>query len=240
MSSRRPDGMRDDPNLDLGKIAVSLDRGYGFHVTSVSFVPIGYDLNAAVYEVLSADGARYFLKVRFGPVDEAGLTVPRALVDHGIPNILGPLRTRSSALWHPLDDATRYSLSLYPFVRGENAMVAGMSDEQWRVFGSRLRAVHDSGLERDFADQLRVEDFALPSARVVCQLLATVDEWHSRVWPRRASPHSGVSMRRELRVSLPGRKSWVVRSRPGHSSACSATRTSTRQISSWVTTSGFT
>ena len=55
-------------------------------------------------------------------------------------------------------------------------MVTGMSDGQWRVFGSTLRAVHDSGLEHDFADQLRVEDFALPSARVVCQLLATVDE----------------------------------------------------------------
>ena len=168
--------MRDDPNLDLGKIAVSLDRGYGLRVASVSFLPLGYDLNAAVYAVLTTDGVPYFLKVRFGPVDEAGLLVPRALIDQGIPNILGPLRTRSSALCLPFDDATGYSVVLYPFVQGENAMMAGMSNEQWREFGSTLRLVHDSGLEDAFRGRLRVEDFALPSARVVRQLFAVVAE----------------------------------------------------------------
>ena len=145
-------------------------------MTSVRFLPLGYDLNAAVYEVLTADGTPYFLKIRFGPVDEPGLLVPRALIDQGVPNILGPLRTRSSALWAPLDGATGYGVMLYPFVPGENAMVVGMSDDQWREFGSTLRAVHDSALQDTFRDQLRVEDFSLPSAEVVRQLLTLVDQ----------------------------------------------------------------
>ena len=53
---------------------------------------------------------------------------------------------------------------LYPFIPGENAMVAGLSDDQWRAFGAALKWIHSSGLEARFRDVLRVEDFALPSA----------------------------------------------------------------------------
>jgi spectinomycin phosphotransferase len=168
--------MRDDPDLDLGGIAHCLEAQYGLCVASVRFLPLGYDPHASVYEVLTADSTRYFLKVRFGPVDESSLLVPWTLIDHGVPNILGPLRTRSSALWAPLDGYPGHTVVLYPFVPGENAMVTGMSDDQWREFGSTLRAVHDSGLEDSFRGQLRIEDFALPSAGVVRQLLTLVDE----------------------------------------------------------------
>jgi spectinomycin phosphotransferase len=94
--------MREDPGLDVDKIVASLEAHYGLRVTSATFLPIGYDPNAAVYEIVSRDGTAYFLKVRYGPVNETGLLVPRALIDHGIPNVLAPLRTRSSSLWCPL------------------------------------------------------------------------------------------------------------------------------------------
>jgi spectinomycin phosphotransferase len=98
--------------------------------------------------------------------------VPRALFDQGIPNVLAPVRTVTSDLWCPLtrhDDAT---VVLYPFVPGENAKIAGLSDEQWRAFGATLQAVHASGLEDDFRGHLRSEDFTLPSAAAVRRLLA--------------------------------------------------------------------
>lgn len=120
--------MREDPGLDAGTIAACLDAHYGVRAASIRYLPIGFDLNAAVYEVVAIDGASYFLKVRFGSVHEPGLLAPAALTDLGIPNILAPLRTRSAALWRPLDDNSGFSVVLYPFIRGENAMVAGMSD----------------------------------------------------------------------------------------------------------------
>jgi spectinomycin phosphotransferase len=64
---------------------------------------------------------------------------------------------------------------LYPFVRGENAMVVGLTDTQWREFGETLRAVHDSGLSERFRDQIRVETFALPSAALVRQLQGLIE-----------------------------------------------------------------
>ncbi len=168
--------MREDPGLDVDRISACLNAHYGLQIASVAFLPIGYDLNAVVYEVISCDGLAYFLKIRFGPVHEPGLLVPRALIDRGVRNVLAPLRTRSSDLWCPLDGYTGYSVVLYPFIGGENAMVAGLSDSQWREFGTTLQAVHASGLGESFRGQLRVETFALPSAALVWRLLALVDD----------------------------------------------------------------
>ena len=168
--------MRDDPGLDTARIAATLDAHYGLRVASVAFLPIGYDRNAAVYRVTADDSAAYFLKVRFGPVDEPGLLVPRALIERGVPTVLAPLRARSSALWCPLDGGDGHTAVLYPFIRGENAMVAGMSDDQWRTFGATLRQVHGSGLAADLRGLLPEETFALPSAALVRRLLAQVED----------------------------------------------------------------
>ena len=168
--------MREDPGLDVNKISACVDTHYGLRLTSVTFLPIGYDPNAAVYEVASREGTAYFLKVRFGPIHEPSLLVPRALVDLGIRNVLAPLRTRSSDLWCPLGGYPGYSIVLYPFVRGKNAMVAGLSDDQWREFGSTLRDVHASKLGERLRRRLPVETFALPSAALVRRLLTLVGE----------------------------------------------------------------
>ena len=160
--------MRDDPGLDLDAITACLDAQFDLRVSSVTFLPLGYDLNAAVYEVLADDGTVYFLKVRFGPVHEVGLLVPWALAERGIQNVLAPLQTRSAALWCACGES---SLVLYPFVIGQNAMVAGMSDDQWREFGSTLQAIHASGIAEELRGRLPVETFALPSAALVRRML---------------------------------------------------------------------
>jgi len=154
--------------LDLDTITTCLEAQYGLRVSAITFLPLGYDLNAAVYKVLAEDGTAYFLKVRFGPVQESGLLVPWALSERGIRNVLAPLQTRSSALWCSCDGS---SLVLYPFVAGQDAMVTGMSDDQWREFGSTLQAVHSSGLGEEFRGRLPVETFALPSAALVRRML---------------------------------------------------------------------
>ena len=167
--------MREDPGLDAGKIAACLEAHYGLRAASVAFLPVGYDPNAAAYEVVSWEGVAYFLKVRFGPVDWSRLVVPRALIDLGVRNVLAPLRTRSSDLWCLLDDHPGYGVVLYPFVRGENAMVAGLSDDQWREFGATLRAVHGSRFAERLRGRIPVEGFSLPSAALVRRLLAVVE-----------------------------------------------------------------
>ena len=151
--------MLEDPRLATD-LTAALRTGYGIEATGFTFVP-GYDMRSAAYDVASSDGRR-FAKVHLGPVADAPLDVPRALLDAGIANVLAPIRTLNSALWHPMGGG--HTLVLYPFVAGRSAVVAGMAVDQWRTFGATLRAVHDSGLEARFADRLPSEAFALPSA----------------------------------------------------------------------------
>jgi len=167
--------LREDPSLDEGAIAASLAAHYRLRVAAIEYLPIGFDMRAAVYRTAAVDGAEYFLKVRFGPVFEPGLRVPRALIDLGIPNILGPLRTVAGDLWAPLERSDGHSIVLYPFIHGQSAKTVGLSAEQFRTFGETLWAVHASGLEQRFQDQLRVEDFALPSAAKARRMLTMVE-----------------------------------------------------------------
>src|SRR4051794_36897672 len=167
--------MREDRGLNGNAIADCLAAHYGLAVASVTFLPIGNDFQAAVYRVLATDGTAYFLKIRFGPIFEPGLLVPRALVDLGIGNVLAPLRTTTGGLWCALDEHAGAAVVLYPFIPGQNAKLAGLSDEQWRIFGATLRAVHESGLEARCRGQLRGEDFTLPAAAVVRRQLADLD-----------------------------------------------------------------
>src|SRR4051794_30794337 len=145
--------MREDPNHDPDLMTTCIATHYGIQAATITFLPIGFDYNASVYDVTASDGTHWFVKIRTGEVAVANLQIPRALSDLGIPNILAPLPTSSGALWCSLDDADAVVI-LYPFIRGTNAKGVGLSDDQWRTFGSTLRAVHDSGLHDRFRDQL--------------------------------------------------------------------------------------
>ena len=144
------------------------------------------------------------------------MLVSLALTGLGIPNVLAPLRTRSPGLFCYLDGYDGYSLALYPFVRGESAMVAGLSDDQWREFGSTLRAVHDNELGGRLRDRLSVETFSLPSAALVHRLLALVDRTDFR-GPAAGRPatflreHAGRIRRMLARAEALGRS---LRARP--------------------------
>lgn len=172
--------MREDPGFDTDMIVAGLKAGYGLAVDGIRYLPIGFDLNATVYEVIAEGGARSFLKIRFGPVHEPGLLVPRALADLGIAQVPAPIPAVTGQLWWPRAGTPGHTAVLYPFIQGENAMVTGLTADQWREFGTTLRAVHDSGLETRIRGIVPVEDFSLPSAALVREMLAltrTAREW---------------------------------------------------------------
>lgn len=156
--------LREQPPLADSAIATCLERVYGLAITALTFLPIGYDPNAAVYRIDTQDGAAYFLKLTRNPLMPASLALPRTLIDHGISNVLAPLRTLRHELWCILEP---YHLVLYPFIDGENAMRRGMSDGQWRTFGTTLNAIHSSGLQAQFADTISHENFASPMIELV-------------------------------------------------------------------------
>lgn len=82
--------MLQKPNLPDEKILACLQAEYGLQVAQLTFLPLGADVNTAVYRAETRDGAPYFVKLRSGPFDEAVVTVPKFLSDQGIAQIIPP------------------------------------------------------------------------------------------------------------------------------------------------------
>ena len=109
--------MLEKPSLQDEKITAALQVEYGLEVARLAFLPLGADLNTAVYRVVTASGTAYFLKLRDGVFDEICVTLPRFLSDQGIAQIIAPLASNTGQLWASLDE---FKMILYPFIEGRN------------------------------------------------------------------------------------------------------------------------
>ena len=135
--------MLEPPPLPLATIASCLRAAYGLEPAAPEFLPLGYDVNTAVYRVRVPGGTSYFLKLRRGAFDEASVAVPYWLHSHGIGPLIPPLATLDGALSARLDD---YHAALYPFVEGRSGWGVELSAEQWRTLGQAVSRMHAAEL----------------------------------------------------------------------------------------------
>lgn len=166
--------MIEKPEIEDGKIIDALNQNYSIQAVRVDFLPIGNDSSAFSYRVDTRDGVSYFLKLKENLSNLAGLFVPRFLKDSGIRQVVAPLATITQELWTNLD---RFSLILYPFVAGREAMQVGMSDSQWMKFGSALKQVHSAELPPDLSQYVKRETF-IPKWSTIARELD--EQVHSR------------------------------------------------------------
>jgi spectinomycin phosphotransferase len=135
--------MLEKPDLQERLIISRLQDEYGLHVNQLTFLPIGADVNTAVFRVVTEDETAYFLKLRKGDFDEISVAVPRFLKAQGIQAIIAPLVTRAQQLWTSLDP---FKMILYPFIEGQNGYEAALSHQQWLDFGAALKGIHTAQL----------------------------------------------------------------------------------------------
>lgn len=131
--------MLEKPDLPEEKLISCLRDDYGLHITQITFLPLGNDVNTAVYRVVADDATPYFLKLRSGTFDEATVAIPQFLHDQGIAQIIVPIQTRARQLWTRVDG---FAVILSPFVVGENGFAAPLSDRQWFELGVARRGIH--------------------------------------------------------------------------------------------------
>jgi spectinomycin phosphotransferase len=136
-----------------GDIVERLRTRFGVDADAVEFLPLGYDADAWVYRIHARDGDR-FLKIRRGPVDEAGLAIPRLLASRGIRHLVAPVPTVTGTLFDPGELA----FVLFPFIEGRTGG-EGMTAPQWSELGRTMWAIHDQPVDAELASILRTEDF---------------------------------------------------------------------------------
>lgn len=134
--------MLEKPDLPDEKLIACLRDDYDVRVTEVAFLPLGYDVNTAVYQVTD-DATTYFLKLRSGDFDEATIAIPHFLHDRGISAVIPPIATCDGRLWTRMD---AYAVVLSPFIVGRNGWDQPLSDRQWVEFGSALRGLHSANV----------------------------------------------------------------------------------------------
>ena len=149
--------MLEKPDLPEASIISRLQAEYGLKDTQVTFLPIGADVNTAVYRVVTPNHTAYFLKLRKGNFAEITVTLPHFLKTQGIQQIIGPLPARSGRLWGSLD---AYAMILYPFIAGKDAYELEPSDRQWIDFGAALRKIHTIQPPPALSEQIHRETYS--------------------------------------------------------------------------------
>ena len=148
--------MLEKPDFPDDKLKTCLHADYGIDVADVAFLPLGADAATAVYRV--AEGAKsYFLKLRRGAFDEAGVTVPRFLSDHGVALIITPVETRDGRLWTHVDN---FAATLYPFVEGRNGYDVLPLERHWVELGAALKEMHTIAVPPSLVEAIPRETFS--------------------------------------------------------------------------------
>ena len=149
--------MLEKPEIKDEKIIDSLTVEYGLNVAGIIFLPLGADLNTAVYRVETRAGTAYFLKLRRGEFARASVAVPNYLSGLGLRQIIPALPTRNGQLWASL---APFKLILYPYVEGRDGFERNLSDEQWTEFGAALKMLHTAQIPALLTDGIPREEFS--------------------------------------------------------------------------------
>ena len=149
--------MLEKPELQDELIISRLHDGYGLRIAGVAFLPLGADLNTAVYRVVADDGRQHFLKLRRGVFDETAVAVPKFLSDRGIAQVMAPIATRTQGLWTSLD---ALNLILYPFIEGHSGFDVDLSDRQWVELGATLKSIHTTVLPSGLSRRVQQETYS--------------------------------------------------------------------------------
>jgi spectinomycin phosphotransferase len=165
--------MLEKPDLQEEKISACLQVDFGLNVVQVAFLPLGADLNTAVYRAVTDAGTSYFVKLRGGVFDETCVALPKFLSDQGIEQIMPPLTTKTGQLWASLD---AFKVILYPFVEGRNGYEVDLSDRHWGDFGTALKRIHTAQVPLALISRIRQETYSPQWRETVKTFLERVEK----------------------------------------------------------------
>ncbi len=164
--------MLEKPDFEDEKIAACLQKEYELTVSQISFLPLGADLNTAVYCVIAEDETPYFAKLRRGDFDEAAVAVPKFISNGGLKQIIPSLTTQTGQLWASLPP---FKMILYPFVEGNGGFDVNLSDRHWVEFGAALKGFHTAVIPPTITSSIRREIYSPQWRDIVKSFLVRIE-----------------------------------------------------------------
>jgi spectinomycin phosphotransferase len=134
-----------------------LSADYGINVAAFKFLPIGADLNSAVYKAQASDHTSYFVKLRHGHQYDSSIAIVELLSQLGIKHVIQPIKTCEGKATKLLGD---FTLIVSPFVEGQDGFNRDLTDKQWIGLGKVLKQVHEIDVPPSIQSQIRRESFS--------------------------------------------------------------------------------
>lgn len=164
--------MTEKQSLLSQSIIDSLKANYDISVALLTLLPIGADMNASVYKAETQSSQSYFVKLKRGHRYDMSVATLDLLQASGIQQIIPPIKTINGELTQHIND---FTLTVFPFVNGQNGFCYNLADEQWITLGKVLRQVHEFDVPPSIKDLIRKETFSDKWRKAVRSLYAHVD-----------------------------------------------------------------
>lgn len=169
--------MLEKPDLPETSIVACLQEAYLLHIAKIAFLPIGADLNTAVYRAVTPEGNAYFVKLRRHTAGnngfaEVSVRLPKFLYDQGLAQVIAPLPTAAGQLWAEME---AYRLILYPFVEGRDGYQVALNAGQWADFGRALKHLHTAPFPPEMVNCIPTESYSPQWRAIVQQALRRIE-----------------------------------------------------------------
>ncbi len=149
-----------------------LRTNYGIEVVTLTFLPLGADMNASVYKVDAQDKSSYFVKLKLGHQHNVGIEIVELLDNAGIQQIIPPVKTIQGHLTYHMDD---FTLIVYPFVTGQDGFSRALTDEQWVILGKTLKQIHEIELPVSIRHRIRQKVYSPKWGEILRSLYAHIE-----------------------------------------------------------------
>ena len=140
----------------LESIIKHLNIAYSLDVTSLIPLLIGADKDASVYQAKTSGKDSYFIKLKadnscFYP------SVIMWLQQQGISRVLPVIKTARDKLYERING---FTLTVFPFVTGENGFNRALTEEQWILLGKTLKKIHQIKVPNWIKNNIRQETYS--------------------------------------------------------------------------------
>ena len=134
-----------------------LNTNYDIEVATLTFLPLGADMNSSVYKAQTFDQTSYFIKLKSGHHHDTSVEIAELLQSAGIQQIISPVKTIHGRPTQYIDD---FTLIVYPFVDGQDGFNRNLTDNQWINLGKALRQVHELEVPLSVQNRIRKETYS--------------------------------------------------------------------------------
>lgn len=158
--------------LSSQSIIDCLKANYGITVAVLTLLPLGADMNASVYKAEAKNSQSYFVKLKRGHRYDMSVAILALLQSSGIQQIIPPIKATDGELTQHIND---FTLTVYPFVNGQNGFCYNLTDDQWITLGKVLRQVHEFDVPSSIKDLIRKETYSNKWRKTVRSLYTHID-----------------------------------------------------------------